>query len=492
VAGVPVPPAGPFMTATFPNNTLGGQVKFEADYNVTDDSGNVFLAGKATLGWQLNNSQNVASVTLILVEYPWPLTASTVYGHAQLLTYQNGAYDWQATTTPPTATLNDANGGSTGNNISEWTGLTLSQRAGMLGFAWKAAGMGIVSCVSGASGQLAAMENMALPGSAAMAAKLPSCGLDSNTAIVYDPYPPTFEMQNGQWVLNNGQPVPDPNSPSLGDYYVDPRKADNSPGADGGYHLRSITLDDTTPFNMAGTQLSYGRMRYQPDSIVLHPSGHFIAINAQYSKIQIGKLILAGAADDTVPFARVYSGRASVVGRPGLLFHPVAVSCSYDGTILVLEDTKSSGTNALILARIQAFDLRGRPVNRFFDASGNPTPFLEISTSGANTYLDLSVVGDQKLTYMFVLYYTGGDNEAANYNIAVYQYGEQAPASNPLFTNNGVAAANITVDMWHTLYALNCAMTTDGNGNNAGPAGANPADTGPAGVTVPSVSQWLP
>ena len=49
--------------------------------------------------------------------------------------------------------------------------------------------------------------------------------------------------------------------------------------------------------------------------------------------------------------------------------------------------------------------------------------------------------------------------------------------------------AKICVDMWHSLYALNYAMTTNAAGVPSGPVAA---DTGPAGRTVPSISEWLP
>lgn len=73
--------------------------------------------------------------------------------------------------------------------------------------------------------------------------------------------------------------------------------------------------------------------------------------------------------------------------------------------------------------------------------------------------------------------------------MSIYQYGQTAPQSNPLVTTDNLAAAKLAVDMWHTAYALNYAMTTDGKGNNAGPSGPN---VGHAGRTVPSVSEWLP
>ena len=104
-------------------------------------------------------------------------------------------------------------------------------------------------------------------------------------------------------------------------------------------------------------------------------------------------------------------------------------------------------------------------------------------------YLDLAVIGDQKMTYMYVLYYTGNGEAASDYHMSIYQYGQTVPGSNPLVTTDNLSAAKLAVDMWHTAYALNYAMTTDGKGNNAGPSGPN---VGPPGRTVPSVSEWRP
>ena len=475
------------LSATFPNNTLGGQVKFEADYYIGD-----WLAGKATTGWIENDETHVAQVDLYLVEFPVPLTSQTVYSHTQLLTYRNGNYGWQATpNAPPYVAPNAA---PTGNAISAWTGLTLSQRSGMLGFAWKAAGMGITSCASGAGGQLYAMENVNIPGTPMTSLKFPSCGLDGQTMLIYDPYPPKFLMGNdGQWVLDaNGRPVPDPNDTLLGNYFVDPNKAAVDLTQGGGYHLRKVTLDDSTPFNMGSNQLSYARFQFQPDSVTLHPSGHVVAVNTQFCKIQIAQLGTDGDQDQNVPLGRVYAGEALNTDRPGLVFHPIAVTCSYDGTLMVLEDTKWSGGDAeTVVARIQAFDLFGNPVNRFFDNNNQPTSFLYLNDPTNNNYLDMAAVGDQKMTYIYVLYNTPDPNKAGNFlfSVDVYQYGQTKPDQNPLLTAKNLVAAKMTADMWHTIYTLNYDMVTDGEGQHAGPVTGG---AGPAGRTVSSVSEWTP
>ena len=217
-----------------------------------------------------------------------------------------------------------------------------------------------------------------------------------------------------------------------------------------------------------------------------------VAVNTQFCKIQIAQLVVDGDQDQNVPLARVYAGEALNSDRPGLVFHPIAVACSYDGTLLVLEDTKwSGGASETVVARIQAFDLKGNPVNRFFDDQNEPSSFLYLAEPVNNNYLDLAVVGDQKMTYIYVLYNQPDPNVSGSFRffVDVYQYGDSKPAQNPLLTAKDLVGARMTADMWHTVYTLNWQMVTDGQGHPAGPATAN---TGPAGRTVPSVSEWTP
>ena len=467
-------------------NTLGGKVKFEVDFYIDN-----WLAGKATTSWLENNEQNTANITMYLFQQPIPLTNKSIYRHTAILGYQNNAYTWIQQKTPPTATIANTDTSQSGNAISEWTGLALSQRNGTIGLAWKAAGMGITDCSTGAGGQLYAFQNIDIPGTDMNEVKFPSCGFTAPSELVYDVYPPKFLMQDGHFVIGaNGNPVPDPADISLGNYYVDPRKANNDPDVDGGYHLRQVTLDAGTPFNVSPNQHSFGRFPYYPDSIAMHPGGYVVGVNRKYCKMMITQLAKgAGLADNNIPFAHAFAGKAlnynGSNGRAGLLFIPVAVTCSYDGTILVLEQLSSQEFS---MARLQAFDLNGNPVNCFQDSSGKPSPFLLLPASV--TYLDVAAVGDNYTTYLYVLYYANDGSHASDYNMSIYQYGQGAPKGNLLVTTTDIPAARLNVDMWHTLYTLNYAMTQDGKGNNAGPSGGT--GTGPAGRTVPSVSEWLP
>jgi len=475
------------LTVQFAGNTLGGEVKFEADFFI-----DTWLAGKATTGYIPNDDEHVATVVAYLVEYPVPLDDKSIYTHAQILTYKDGSYGWMVTNVPPIATITSRNTSPTGNAIGDWTGLTLSQRYGMLGSSWQAAGMGINDCDTGGGGQLYAFQNLNIPGSPMKAEKFPSCGFAGQTRLIYDPYPPKFLMEGGQWKIDpsTNQPYPDPTDDKLGEYYVDPRPASLTYDHGGGYHLRKVTLDNTTPFDMNKVQPSFGRFAYFPDSVTMHPSGLVIGVSAKYQKLQIVRLGKKGLADIDVPLGQIGTGPATDPGRPGLMYYPVAVTCAYDGTIIVLEDTKSStGTHATTISRLSAYDLQMNPVSRFFDQEGKPTPWLYLANADKYYYLDVASVGDEKMTYIYILYYTGSGGAPSDYHMAIYTYGVEPPKSNPLVTTDGIAAAKMTVDMWHTAYTLNFAMVMDAKGNPAGPKNDK---TGPGGRTAASVSMWVP
>ena len=328
---VPEGSKDPSFTASFPNNTLGGEVKFEADFYV-----NSWLAGKATTGLRKNDAYDAAEVTMALVELPPPLTEKSIYKHQRILTYDNNAYGWTDTTKAPDATIRS--NGPAGNEIASWTGLALSQRTGLLGASWQADGMGIADCVNQGTGQLYAFMNFNIPGTAMTAVKFPGCGFTGQSRLIYDPYPPKFLMDgDGQWVLDEGFPVPDPKDVSVGNYYIDPRSAPpdmNAPhpfDQGQGFHLRRVTLDDNTPFDMSSSQKSFGRFAYFPDSVCLHPSGLVISVNTIYQKLQIVTMNKEGLADKDTPLGAIGAGPALDQTRPGLMFFPVAVTCAYDG-----------------------------------------------------------------------------------------------------------------------------------------------------------------
>ncbi len=450
-------------------NKLGGHVKFELDF-FTEDK----LAGKAVSGWMLNTEANTAQVTLYLVEFPVPLTSDTDYHQLSQLEYAGGHYQWALSGNAPTQTRNSIR-----------QGITLSQRHGKLGWCWAAYGTPLTNCGSGQSGQnLYLMQSLDIPGAEGMRVKSPQCGYATQTNIIYDPYPAKFEMgANGKWVMQGKYPKPDPNSIDLGAYYVDPTYAippPSEPGAEygSGYHLRKIDLDSSGSVNPGG--VSCGRFPSNPDpskgnaaqipppdSVAIHPSGYAVAVNSKTHKLYIVKLELNGVPDIQAPMALSYAGSAQNPYRPGLLADAIAVTCTSEGTILVLEDLVTIGSNE---ARIQAFNLDGSLVPFF----ANHTSFPLAKTNNRR-YLDIATVGGHKQTYIYVLFYEGEGAQIENYQIEIYRFGPQiAYTTSPFITKVGVAAAKLAVDMWHTVYTLNY-KTVSGTSNQ-----------------VPSLSEWTP
>jgi hypothetical protein len=479
------PPTPETLTVQFPNNTLGGKVRFEVDYLL----GN-WMAGQASSGSIDNDEVNATQVDVFLVEIPKPLRATTVYKHEAILQFDEGNYLWQPSQTAPTATQLDVN--PTGNAIGDLTGVSLSQRHAMIGFSWQAAGMGIRQCGGTHTGQLYAMMNVDIPGRNMVSVKFPDCGFDQQTQLLYDPFPAKFLMNNGQWVIGaDHNPVPDPKDVRLGDYYLDPRPSGLPISGGGGIHLRRVVLDASTRFDMSDQHdRSYGRFDFSPDdrlAFAMHPAGFVIGVSKKTKKMHILAIAPFALPDEVSLVAFPFAGEALNDQRHGLLFNPIAATCSYDGTIFILEEVPRANERPHA-SRVQAFDLYGNPVSCFRE-NGVASPFLRIGDE-TTTVLDIAAVGNEVTTYLYVLYYRDRGLSASDYHVSIFCRGAEVPPQQPLLTTDGVAAARITVDMWHTLYTLNYAMTTNAAGAPSGPREG--PDYGPAGMTVPSLSEWIP
>jgi hypothetical protein len=472
-------------------NNLGGFVKFQCDFFVGSQ-----IAASASTAWLPNDGIRTTDVKLFLFETPILLDEHSVYEHAALLTYQEGAYRWMSPARAPVSTMRDLSSANTGNAISDLTGLSLSQRRHQLGCAWKAAGLGIADCTGTTDTQLYALQSVDTPGLPMDDARFSRCGYSVAPNVAYDPYPARFLMKDGQFLIGeDGRPKVDPDDRDLGLYFVDPAFRNLSDLEGGGYHLRRIPDNGTEPIPTGeAARPSFGRFPLLVDALILHPSGRVVAINKEYSTLMVTTLETNGRPDAEVPLARKSGGPAidyRTPGgtptdrlRPGLLANPIAIASTYDGTVLVLEDAG----DAPAVSRIQAFDGNADPVDAFPGDGGALVPFLELPTG--RHYLDLTVVGNADLAYIYVLYYDHDGAVPENYNVAVYRTGATVPRSTtPLLTVPGVSAARLAVDLFRTLYTLNWSITTGADGKPAGPPGGT---TGPAGRTVPSLSQWLP
>src|SRR3546814_8374299 len=104
--------------------------------------------------------------------------------------------------------------------------------------------MGIPACNGTTGGQLNAVQNVNIPCTDMNGAAFPACGFIGPDRMFYDPYPPKFLMEDGQWVLNDSTtppvPVRDPSDRAPGDYYLDPRQRDIPLDQGGGFHPRFV------------------------------------------------------------------------------------------------------------------------------------------------------------------------------------------------------------------------------------------------------------
>lgn len=483
----------------FNENTLGGRVRFEVEFCIDN-----WIAAKASTEEMPNDLENTSEVNTYLFQIPVPLNEDTLFTHKSKLIFKDNQYQWFETSEAPTSTINNLSAAAEGNAISLFTNLALNQRKGAIGISYKSFGTGLRDAQnpeSPSSSQLFAFQSVSVPGKPMEDVKFTDFGFRGPSALVFNQFPPLFKMKNNTWELDeNNLPIPDPSDRDLGNYYIDPRKASVPLSEGGGYHLRKVDIEGKTNYNPNSKKpedlLSYGRFSMYPDHVTLHPSGYIIGINQKHFAIMITPFPTNpktgdypfGKADDNLAVAMNFGGEAKHEKRMGRLYKPLSVCCSYDGVICILE--QSLGTGANNVARIQTFNLEGVSVPCFVE-DGKETSLLPIKNDV--TYMDMQAVGNQQSTYIFVSYYKNDGSKVSDYEVAVYNFGKNRTTgekySKHVLDIKGIPAARIAVSMWHYLYTLNFEMTTDGNNNPAGPKDPN---SGPAGRTVPSVSEWLP
>lgn len=394
------------ISVTFTGVPAGGEVEI----NVGFYSATGWLAGHGV-------SARVANVTAAdggalevpafhIEENQVPLTATTFYSHKQKLTYNGSKHTW-VETPAPTTTKADLACGSTGFNLCQLIGITMSQKANMLAYGWRASGQGVVDCDSGASGgQLFTFQNISAGTDPDSALMFSGCGYSLKPVVAYD-------------LLG----APD------GDHYViDPSNGD--------FHLRKVNLANTAAGFDLSKDKSYGRFATFLDAAVIH-QGVIIGINTLYSKIEVLTLPSSPSLDISAPCAVLMSGEGT---REGLLHRPVALSVGSDGTIYILEEQNN---------RVQALDISGNPIKKF--STGGDPYFFTLKTDGETVkYLDMGV---EYSGYVYVLSYVNSGYLAQDYRIDIY-----TPDGVWLARTEGVAAAKMVVDHWRNIYTLNYEM----------------------------------
>lgn len=350
-----------------------------------------------------------------ITEALMPLTASTQYLYKKKLGYNrsSGKHVW-IKGEQPTALIDALNSGSGGHNLSQIPGITINNRAFMLGYTWQASGQNlpVAGSPTTTEGQIFAFQNINALENPQTGLKFPSAGFSEQPYLAYDQFgsAPIFSLAQSyavhlvagkvggtlakafadakyplsskatitvksdrvEWLVNDDgiDPTYDiiaqsgggfevrqysPGGIAQNNFYVDPR-------VPGRYHLRKVILDANTPFDVT-SMISYGYFTLpKPSTVLIHPAGYAVAVNFNHDKVEIIKLPSDGVPDAEAQPAVLAGGNGI---RQGLLSGPRAATITLDGRILVLESLNK---------RIQAFDINGNPAPSF---TGPPVTGLD-------------------------------------------------------------------------------------------------------------------
>ena len=436
----------PSIVVDWKDVPVGGKVSFVVA--MFDRNGWGVGKGQAGPFDNLLDGHPIFTAKVTVKQELYPLTAGTTYQHRQLLQY-NGGYQWVPETQAPTQTAANLGTGP-GGGLEGLGNITLSDDLGVLGYVWEASGQGMPPPLGGGGGtpELYTMDNIgyrAIPGD-------PKYWPDAG-------YMTAPEGYSGAPILLYVRTAPGAGTAAPRFLYLDP-----SGDKDTGYHLREVTpvTDPTVPmgdprrlFDLA-TGTSWGRFATLPTSMAIHSNGYVVAVNPSCDHMLILALPAMSSSDADAPWA---SAPLEPGTAPGRLLAPALVAIRPDQTILVLE----AGNQ-----RVQAFSRGGHPVPAF------PTiaplywfPLISHAPPDDVVYLSMSV---DVANYVFVLSQIGNGYDVADFYLDVY-----TPTGALLFTQRGLNAAGLAVDLWRNVYTLNYQQIS-----------------GPGGRPEPSISEYTP
>ena len=383
------------------------------------------------------------TLSITLIEKPVPLTGTSQYSHVQKLTYTNGQYVWDQTTTPPSATITSLTPGTS--PLQNLVDIAIVTPSGTLGYVWGGiSSQWIVAGGQPSSGQiLYTMQNIGLSGTNPNT-ELQILG-DSSGGQVVGYTAPILLAYNVVGTDGTGFIVAQA---------VDPANPKNGPE----YHAFQVSFTSGATIDLSSAQ-SWGKFASQSIcKVVYHPSGFLLALNSGAEKVEYMPLPSQPYASiSDAPYANQTGGAGSYIG---LLNGSRSIAVTADGhTFLVLEPGNQ---------RIQAFTVKGTSVNYFTDSEGNPTNVAQLYIPNPDdtiVWLDMSV---DPTGYIYVLSYTGGGSQTLDYQLDVY-----TPSGSWLFRTRGVTAGQLAVDAFRVLYTENYEMIT-----------------GPNDCPQPSVSEW--
>jgi hypothetical protein len=438
----------PSIEVNWKDVPVGGKVSFVVA--MFDSNGWGVGKGQAGPFDNLLDGHPIFTAKVIVQQELYPLTASTTYQHSQLLQY-NGGYQWVPDTQAPTQTAANLGTGPDG-GLEGLSNITLSDDLGVLGYVWEASGQGMPPPLGGGGGtpELYTMNNIgyrAIPGGDPK--YWPDAGYMTAPAG-YSGAPILLYVRTS--------PGAGPGAPRF--LFLDP-----SGDKDTGYHLRAVTpvTDPAVPmgdprrlFDLA-TGTSWGRFAILPTSMAMHSNGYVAAVNPSCDRMLILALPATSSAEADAPWA---SAPLEAGTAPGRLLAPALVAIRPDQTILVLEKGNQ---------RVQAFSRGGHPVPAFpsmqprywFPLISHAPPSIDV------VYLSMSV---DVANYVFILSQNGNGYDAADFYLDVY-----APTGTLLFSQRGLNAAGLAVDLWRNVYTLNYQQIS-----------------GPGGRPEPSISEYTP
>jgi hypothetical protein len=441
-------PLGSSMPVHFNNIPAGGRIRvlvfFYAENGWQSASGST-----AWLQARGSGDSAVLAVDVQLKNALIPLSRDSVYRHHRALGIEGGGYVWQRRPAP-TTTITQAG------PLQSLVGITVSQRPGMLAYAWQARDLNLPADRPGApvNTNLYTMKNISVSDEPQSRRATSPFGFTERCGVAYDLGAPD-DGSGANFYLDSSNPHFEPGED--GD--------EDAPGLRGGFHLRRIALSsNATPRFEPGSGASWGRFPVAVDSFVVHPQGYVAAVSASQSKLYVLELPAQPGDDRGARMASQYGGSSESDGdgadaaRAGLLSRPCAIAVALDGRLLVLEDGNR---------RIQCFDISGNPVAYFRQPGRSErSALLPLRSGGSASHLDLSV---EARGYLFVLVQEGSGASPDHYRVDIYE-----PDGTFLVSTPRVAAQKIAVDLARSLYTLNWEHLRS-----------------PEGRPEPSVSLWL-
>ncbi|MEI8354828.1 MAG: hypothetical protein WCG31_01815 [Deltaproteobacteria bacterium] len=354
-----------------------------------------------------NSSANDLSLTIQLKELLHPLTPQTHYIHREkIILDAGGNHVWHTTSTPPTLSAADCTNGP--GKVCQYGGMTVSNNYAGIGYVWRGY----------KTAQQWQFANM-------------SVGDNGNPQSGYIVSPPSAaKIPMAYSLLGDGNM----------NFYVD---------ANGYLRQVRLQLNGQSQFDSPTSNLSWGRLQFSSDDLLLHPEGKLISISTDYSKLEIVTLPSSPVADASALWSSAYGGQGQ---RPGLLDAPTLCALSPKGELLILE----VGQN-----RVSSYDSNANPVPTF----GAGIYSFKLASTGA-LYLDMAV---EHAGYIYVLY-----NKSGVIFLDIYD-----PTGHFVSTTSGINAANICVTLWREVYTMNYEVQK------------LPNDTYPA-LSEPSISHWIP